>query len=295
MGAMQTRVWGAAAVLLALAGSAAAQGRVEERRPAAPDGLVQIDNPAGSTRVVGWDRAEILVTGSLGAGAESVSVEVTRRRAEIGVEGEGHSHEASADLEIKVPAGSRLEIESFNGSIEVSGVKGLVKADTVQGRIVVAEASSEVEAETVNGSVEISGSPQHVQADSVNGSVTVSGASGEVKASTVNGRLSVSGSAFERVGLESVNGRVSFDGELKPGAALDVETVGGSVELRLPARTSAEFTVATFSGEVRNELGPAATSGSRGTSEKELSFTLGGGSAKVGVETLSGDIDIRKR
>src|SRR5262245_22618132 len=121
MGAMQSRVWGAAAALGLLAGTAAAQSRVEERRPAAPDGLVQIDNPAGSTKVVGWDRPEILVTGTLGAGAEGLSFEATKRRAEIGVETEGNPHSAAADLEIKVPAGSRLEIESFNASIEVSG------------------------------------------------------------------------------------------------------------------------------------------------------------------------------
>jgi DUF4097 and DUF4098 domain-containing protein YvlB len=268
---------------------------VEERRPAAPDGVVQINNPSGSTRVVGWDRHEILVTGTLGPGGEGLSFEVTRRRAEIGMATEGDPHGSPANLEVKVPAGSRLEIESFNAGIVVTGVKGSVKASTVQGRIVITEASGEVTAETVNGAVEISGSPRRVQAESSNGSVTVSGASGEVKASTVNGRLTVSGGAFDRVGLESVNGRVTFEGELKPGATLDVETVGGAIELRLPEGTSAEFTVATFSGEIRNDFGPSARPANRWTSEKELSFTLGHGSAKVGVESLSGAIEIRKR
>ncbi|HEX6738408.1 MAG TPA: DUF4097 family beta strand repeat-containing protein [Vicinamibacteria bacterium] len=292
---MQTRVWGAAAALALLAGSAAAQSRVEERRPAAPDGLVQIDNPAGSTRVVGWDRPEILVTGTLGAGAEGLTFEATKRRADIGVETEGNPHSAAADLEIKVPAGSRVEIESFNATIDVSGIKGSLKADTVQGRIVITASTGEVEADAVNGSIEISGAPKRVHAESVNGAVTISGASGEVQASTVNGRLAVSGGSFERVGLETVNGRVSFEGELRSGADLSAESVGGSVELRLPARTSAEFTVATFSGEVRNDFGPAAKPANRWTSEKELSFTVGNGSAKVNIETLSGDIEIRKQ
>jgi DUF4097 and DUF4098 domain-containing protein YvlB len=160
---------------------------------------------------------------------------------------------------------------------------------------VITETSGEVAAETVNGAVEISGSPRRVEAESSNGEVTVSGASGEVKASTVNGRLAVSGGAFDRAELESVNGRVTFEGELKAGATLSVETVGGAIELRLPEKTSAEFTIATFSGEVRNDFGPGARPVSRWTSEKELSFTLGHGSAKVSLETLSGDIEIRKR
>ena len=285
----------AAAALWALSGTAAAQGRVEERRPAAPDGLVEIDNPSGSTRVVGWDRAEVMVTGTLGPGADGLSFESTRKRTEISLDMEGDPHGSPSHLEIRVPAGSRVEISSFNASIEVSGVKGSVKADTVQGRIAITEVAGEVSADTVNGAVEVSGSPRRVRAESVNGSVTVSGASGDLEASTVNGRLLVSGGAFERVKLETVNGRVAFDGELKPDATLDVESVGGAVELRLPARTSAYFTISTFSGDIRNELGPAAQSASKWTSEKELSFTLGGGGATVRVETLSGDIEIRKK
>jgi hypothetical protein len=295
MGAMQRTVMAAAAALMALQGTAAAQSRVEERRPAAPDGVVQIDNPSGATRVVGWDRAEILVTGTLGPGGEGLSFDVTKRRAAISVETAGDPHGSPCELEIKVPAGSRLEIESFNASIEVTGVKGAVKADTVQGAIRIAVTGGEVEAENVNGIVEISGSPRRVRAESVNGAVSVTGATGEVEASTVNGRLSVSGGAFERVAMETVNGRAIFDGELKAGATLNVETVGGAVELRLPEKSSADFHVATFSGEVRNDLGPAAQPKSRWTSEKELTFSVGSGSAHVKVETLSGSVEIRKR
>jgi DUF4097 and DUF4098 domain-containing protein YvlB len=285
----------AAVALVALSGTAAAQSRVEERKPAAPDGVVEIDNPSGSTRVVGWDRAEVMVTGTLGPDTEGLTFESSRKRTEISLDTQGDPHRSTSSLEIHVPAGSRVEISSSNATIEVSGVKGAVKADTVQGRIAITEAGGEVSADTVNGAVEVSGAPRRVRAESVNGSVTVSGASGEVEASTVNGRLLVSGGAFDRVKLETVNGRVVFDGELKPNATLDVESVGGAVELRLLPKTSAQFTIATFSGDVRNELGPAAQPASKWTSEKELSFTLGGGGATVRVETLSGDIEIRKK
>jgi DUF4097 and DUF4098 domain-containing protein YvlB len=67
------------------------------------------------------------------------------------------------------------------------------------------------------------------------------------------------------------------------------------VELALPANVSADFSISSFSGEIENELGPPARKASRWTSEKELSFTTGSGGAKVTVETLSGDIRLRKR
>jgi hypothetical protein len=58
---------------------------------------------------------------------------------------------------------------------------------------------------------------------------------------------------------------------------------------------SADFSASTFSGEIENELGPAAQKSSRYTSEKNLSFSTGTGGAKVSVQTLSGAIRLRKR
>ena len=53
--------------------------------------------------------------------------------------------------------------------------------------------------------------------------------------------------------------------------------------------------MSTFSGHVRNELGPAARRTSRHTTEKDLTFSTGGGGANVSVETLSGSITIRRK
>ena len=54
----------AAVALAALPAVAAAQERVNQTRPAPPDGVVQIENAAGSVRVIGWERAEVAVSGT---------------------------------------------------------------------------------------------------------------------------------------------------------------------------------------------------------------------------------------
>lgn len=271
-----------------------AGGRVEERRPAAPDGIVKIENASGSIKVVGWDREEIEVTGTLGRGAEGLAFEVHGRRARIEVDTRGNPHGVHSELEIRVPARSRLDVESFSAPISVSAVKGHVKAESVNGSITVA-GGSEADVSTVNGEVEVSCPCTRVRAETVNGGVTIRGASGDVEASTVNGTLVVEGGSFERAQLETVNGGIRFQGDLDAKATLDIESVGGSVELVLPAKVSADFTLSTFSGDIVNDLGPAAHRTSRWTSEKELSFSTGSGAAKVTVTTLSGDIRLRKR
>jgi DUF4097 and DUF4098 domain-containing protein YvlB len=287
--------WLAVAVVAAAPGLATAQDRLDERRPAAPDGIVQIENASGSIRVTGWDKPEVAVAGHLGRGAEALDFGGTPRRTRIEVEVHGNPHGVRSDLEVRVPAGCRLEIESFNASITVTDVTGTVTAESVQGTISIAGKPKEVVASSVNGAVEVTGAAARVNAESVNGHVTVKGATGEVDASTVNGTLSVSGGTFERARLETVSGSIEFDGDLADGATLDASTVSGSVDLLLPAQVSAAFSVTTFSGDIVNELGPAPRKVSRYTSQKELTFSAGSGNATVSIETLSGEINLRKR
>lgn len=284
-------------VVLALLASAPgwAAERIEQRHSAASDALIEIENPAGSVRVMAWDKDEVEVVGKLGRGAQGLDVSGSARHVLIGVETEGNPHGVHSDLEVRVPRGSRLEIASFSASISVEGVEGLVRAETVNSGITIASGSPEVAAETVNGSVEISCPCRRVEASAVNGAIRIRGASGVIQASTVNGELVVDGGAFARAQLESVNGRVEFRGDLERDATLDVETVGGNVELGLPAGVSADFSISSFSGSIVNDFGAEPRRISRYTSEQELEFSAGSGGAAVRVQTLSGAIRLRKR
>ncbi len=289
---MRTIAWLAWALL---ATPLVAQERVDERRAAARDGRVEIENPAGSVTVIGWDKAEVAVTGTLGQGAEGLSLSGGGRTTRIEVESAHNPFGTLSDLEIRVPNGSRVEVQSFAAEIKVSEVKGGVHASTVKGDISVTGAAKEVELETVSGSLEISGSPTRVRAQSVNGRVAIHGASGDIEASTVNGELLFDGGSCESCQLETVNGNLRFEGSLGPRANLEVQTVSGTVELRLPADVSAEFSVATWSGEVENELGPAPRKANRYTPGKELRFSTGAGGARVTVETMSGTVRLKKQ
>lgn len=284
------------ALALALAAPAGAAWRqVDQSRPASPDGAVEIEIPAGRVTVVGWDQNEVRVTGELDDDGELL-VEGSGSHIEIVVDHRrGHGH-VEARLEVRVPHGSRLEIDaSPNASATIENVDGRVRAEAVNGGITVKGGSSEVEVETVNGGVEIEAPASRIRAESVNGRVVVHGASGDLEASTVNGRLEVNGGRFERARLEIVNGRVAFTGDLSGSALLEVESVSGDVELNLAPDVAADFQVTSFSGDIDNDFGPQAERTSRWTTEKELSFSNGGGGAKVEIHTLSGDVRLRRR
>lgn len=281
----------AAALVLAAAPAALAQQTVDLKKPADPKGRVRIENMAGSTRVIGWERGEVTVTGSLGRGAEGVNLSGGPGRIDIEVDTERNPNGVRSDLEVHVPSGSQVEVEAFSAEITVTGVTGSVQAESVNGAITVSGAD-EVEAQSVSAGVTVTGGSR-VKAESVNGPVTLKGVRQDVEASTVNGPLQVSGSGFDRVRLEVVSGDVRFDGDLTGRADLSVESVSGGVELRLPAGQAAEFDLSTFSGDIRNELSQEhAAKASRWTSQKELQFTTGSGGARVSAQTLSGSIEI---
>jgi DUF4097 and DUF4098 domain-containing protein YvlB len=288
-----------AALVLAtvLAGPAwlAAQTPVDQKRPAAPDAKVTIENMSGSVKVTGWDRPEVQVKGTLGDGAE-LSFDGPEKTLAIEVEAEhGNPMGIESDLEVFVPAGSSVSVEGFQATISVAGVTGSVSAETVNGSLSQSGAAKSVDLQSVNGTIEVAKASGRIKAEAVNGTVTVRDASGEIEASTVNGKLLVTGGSFERASFETVAGGVRFEAGLSARATLAVESVSGSVDLLLPAGLGADFHVSTFSGDITNELGPAAEKSSRWTPEKELSFTTGTGGARVTVETLSGAVHIRKR
>ncbi len=284
----------ALAAALAFPVALAAQTNVDQKRPAAPDASVSIENMSGSVRVTGWSKAEVAVKGRLGSGAQ-LSMDGTDKAIDIEVEVDGNPMGVSSDIEVFVPLASRVSIEGFQATITVVDVTGTVSAETVNGSISQSGAAKDVQLQSVNGPVEATGPAGRVHLEAVNGPVTVREAKGSIEASTVNGTLVVSGGSFERVALESVAGAISFEGTLEPKGTLSAETVSGAVDLLFPAGFAGDFTVSTFSGEITNELGPAAEKKGEWAPGSELRFTSGSGGARVSVETLSGAVRIRKK
>ena len=239
---------------------------VDEIVAADPDGEVSVELIAGTVRVIGWERSEVHVTGTVGDDVEEV--EVVSRGGNVAIEVElpdddddssssRSFNDADADLEIHVPAGCLVEVEGISADISVEGVRGAVDLESISGEIEVDGAMQEAEVATVSGDIVLSSAEALRDGDfeSVSGSI-------EVRAALVDGDFSF-------------------------------ETVSGNVELHLPGNTSASFDIETFSGRIENDFGPEAERTSEYAPGKELEFTTGGGDAQVEIESFSGRIELR--
>ena len=249
-------------VFLTAVSLAPASRSVSRTVSAEPDGEVSIELIAGRIEVIGWDRDEVEVTGTVGDDVKELVVESEKGEVEIELEitrdDRGRSKDIEADLTIHVPRGSSIEIESVSARISVEGTSG------------------PVEVESVSGGIEIRGSVTMADVSSVSGEILVA-----------------SDEALTEGSFETVSGGIEVRAPFQDGD-FSFESVSGNIALYLPSGTSAEFSVETFSGKIANDFGHTPRSASEYAPGQELEFTLGGGSATVDIESISGRVELRE-
>jgi len=287
-----------ATLLLALLALPAAAATVDQTHATTSDPEVSVEIILGSVRVIGWDRDEVQITGTLGNGILGLAIDADDDEVEIEAEyperNRGRLRDAEAHLEISVPRGADVEIEGMKCTIDIEGVDGELTLETINGEITVVGSAELVEAESVSGDIRISGSGTEVEADSVSGSVIVTGATGAIAIATMNGDIEVDAARADSVSLESMSGTIDFRGDLVSDADLSVEAYSSAVVLVLPSTVSATFDVQTQSGDIENGFGPPAERSNSFMPGKILEFSVGEGSADVTVESFSGSVKLVK-
>lgn len=285
---------------LLLVGAVAVQAgerEVDERADANADGTVLIENIAGSIVVEGWDREEVAITGTLGEDVEELKFKAGGRKTRIEVRYPRNIKNISegADLVIKVPAGSRVEVECISCPITINGVSGPVYASSISGDVEVRGDSPIVTAETISGDVYMEGPAEQISLESISGTIRAEGEEAEVEASVVNGKIDLDFDVFRELEVGSVNGTVTASGAIASGAEVEIEVHSGQITLTVPGSVSADWRIDTFSGNIDNAFGHKARRTSKYAPGKELEFTTGDGDARVRINTFSGSVVIRKR
>ncbi len=145
---------------------------------------------------------------------------------------------ASVEYTLTVPRRGRLDgAELVNGSLDIEGVQGDVRASLVNGTVRAAGLGGEVRLSTVNGGIEANvaelDGAKSVNLNSVNGSIVLyvpSGASADVKASTLHGAIT------NDFGLTVDDGQYvghSLSGQIGSGGAkVRLNNVNGSIAIK---------------------------------------------------------------
>jgi putative adhesin len=198
----------------------AAQGQASDRRAFTEEfhqtyaltaaGRIELDNINGSVHITVWDRNEVKVDAVKYAGTQErlneAKIEVDHGSDYVSIRTQYPDHDhtfnggwndpAGVEYTLSVPRNVRLdEIKLINGSLDIHGVAGEVRASCINGRLTAEGLQGRVKLETINGHMDarfdrLSNSP--IELESVNGSLELtlpSDAKANLEASTVSGSI----------------------------------------------------------------------------------------------------------
>lgn len=223
--------------------------------PLSANGRVSIQNINGDVQISVWDRNEVKVDAVKRAyqreRLDQAKIVVVNTADSVGIKTEypdrnqtftdetpkRYNNPATVDYTLTIPRKARLDsAELVNGSLEIEGVEGDVRAASVNGQLKARGLAGEVELSTVNGGVEATIARledlKPITLKSVNGGIVLiipSNAGAQIKASTVHGGITNDfgltvndgqylghdltgqiGSGGPRIRLNNVNGSIAL-------------------------------------------------------------------------------------
>lgn len=248
---------------------------------------LEVDAPGGSISVTTWDRDEIRIQAEHSA---RTFVDIDRSGSTIELEAAARRGPANlVDFVLTVPRTLALELDGMYTDMMVEGADGEVEADNLQGDITIRGGRGRVEVGTVSGRIVVEGAQGVVEVESAAGDIRVRDTSGEVYGESAGGDIILENMSAAAVDVGVVGGRVYYSGTFDPEGTYFFGSHGGSVTLVLPEGTGASLTLATIHGGITSDLGEGPRAFQRG---ERHSFDVGGGGARVEVETFAGRIRV---
>jgi len=249
-------------------------------------------------------------------------------RGNIEVNGSGSGTEIWADLEIRVPDGAEFVIYHGVGDLNASGIEGEITLDTSSGRVNVEDMDGSLLVDTGSGAVSVRNSHGELTVDTGSGRVDVSDSegdsllvdtgsgqvtlsnlrySGDINVDTGSGRVTLENVEGDEFVIDTGSGGVNASGLRAD--AVSIDTGSGSVELELTEMGGGEFEIDTGSGGITLALPYNASAKVHAESnsgvdlqfddaknvrkdDDEIDFVVGGGAARVSLETGSGRVKI---
>ena len=280
-----------AAAALGAAGAVSAQSRTdfEFRRELAAGRRFHLHNIIGDVIVTGGSGRTVQVTATKKEGRHGDPADVTIETIELSdgvalcVRYPGHRRDDRRDEDGK-------ERGSKNPCSTRGSWNNNERNDTQVNFTVRVPAGLMLRLGTVSGDLLANNLEGELDLTSVSGDVRLEGGRGQgISLETVSGDVDLLDVRAREVTGHTVSGRVTFRGPVLDGGSYDFSTTSGDITVGMPERPNATLSAATFSGRFSSDLG---TTQQPGRNRRRHNATWGSGSARLDVETLSGDIRI---
>jgi Putative adhesin len=208
-----------------------------------PEQVIIQDN-AGDVSIHGSSQGNVLVTSTNDADKNRVHYRQRGDSVEIFVDDGGSLLSGSTiNLDVSLPQGSRVEVASRSGSVDLADINGSVQVDAGSGDIHAQNLNGDVDLHTTSGDIKLDQS-------SLNSASTISTSSGSI----------------------------TYNGSLAEGGLYRFFSDSGDISLNLPSDTSLRSITRTYSGEIQNDF---ENSSGAGFSPPHVSVITGSGDIAI--------------
>ena len=207
---------------------------------------------------------------------------------------------------IDVPPQTEAHITVGSASVDVSGIQGPLEVSAGSGHVTVRDVKDDVRVGAGSGTVDVEDAQGRVNAivrsgglhlAEIGGDVMGEASSGDISVMRALGRIEVHGGsggvdvsdASQDLRATSSSGHVTISGTPAAGSYWEIRSSSGGVTLDVPQDPGYQLYAHTSSGRVH----ASAPMTMEETSRRSLRGKVGGGAARVDVETRSGTIDVR--
>ena len=253
------------------------------------DTRLEVENHRGEVLIDAWDRDGVRVQADLDrdqmidAARSGTVLRVRPRTARGGL--------ADADLRVTVPRWMSIRVEGNQLDVAVRGTEGELSVQTVNGDIEVEGGAGLVTLRSIQGQVTVRGASGRVEAITVNEDIEVSDIDGEVDIETTNGDVTLRRIRATTARATTVNGDVFYDGSIRDGGRYAFSTHNGDISVTVAENANTTVSVSTYRGDFESDF-PVRLTGA--TRDRQFTFTLGSGSARLELESFNGEIRLRR-
>jgi DUF4097 and DUF4098 domain-containing protein YvlB len=250
-----------------------------------PNSALRLRNHAGEVIIRSWDRNQVRVEASYSSD-DRVKIFASSSAVEVKSETR-HGHPDVVDYEVTIPRSMSVDLWGLETDISVDGVQNGVRAETMSGDIEIRDAAGTLSIRSVEGDISLIKTRGNVEVNGVEGDVTIVDFEGELRAESIDGEISLDDIRSGAVYAKTVDGDVSYQGEIRDGGRYYLTTHDGDVVVAVPANANATVSVATFEGEFEADF-PVRLEGAEG--RRKFSFVIGDGGAQLELHSFDGDI-----
>ncbi|MBY5993512.1 DUF4097 family beta strand repeat-containing protein [Ferrimonas balearica] len=305
----------------ALVAPLAAAEAVDRSLPLGNANEVRIDIPRGKISLIGTQGDEISVQGELDEDTEAFefaqegdAVVVKLRLPDSWYRSNNGNNDKGAKLTIYYPQSAPLQFDTVAADVRAQRL-GPAQLGNVSGDFHLKDGSAELKASTVSGDISAQDLSGELALVSVSGDIEGRALSGTLRLETVSGDIELRDATGSALTLETVSGDAELamaapsqlrgrtvSGELTvqleriPGEAeVALESVSGDILLAVAGEIDAQIRAETGpGGRVRNDVSDQTPQRGKYVSNESLDITLGQGGGSVRLNTVSGDLRLKK-